>query len=83
MTKTCRNCKHRCFASWSGIEYCLPYEMTETEAEEIETAESCDRYETGTPDCLNKDYDCPSASAGDYSPSSPWNAPGMSIRDFV
>ena len=25
----------------------------------------------------------PSATAGDYSPSSPWNAPGMSVRDFI
>ena len=25
----------------------------------------------------------PSASAGDYSPSCPWNAPGMSISDFI
>ena len=25
----------------------------------------------------------PSASAGDYSPSNPWNAPGMSIYDFI
>lgn len=24
----------------------------------------------------------PSATNGDYSPSCPWNAPGMSIRDF-
>lgn len=25
----------------------------------------------------------PSATAGDYSPSCPWNAPGMSIHDFI
>ena len=25
----------------------------------------------------------PSATAGDYSPSNPWDAPGMSIRDFI
>lgn len=25
----------------------------------------------------------PSASAGDYSPSNPWNAPGMSLSDFI
>lgn len=25
----------------------------------------------------------PSATAGDYSPSCPWNAPGMSISDFI
>lgn len=25
----------------------------------------------------------PSATNGDYSPSNPWDAPGMSIRDFI
>ena len=25
----------------------------------------------------------PSATRGDYIPSSPWNAPGMSIHDFI
>lgn len=25
----------------------------------------------------------PSATKGDYSPSSPWNAPGMSVSDFI
>ena len=24
-----------------------------------------------------------SCTARDYSPSSPWNAPGMSVRDFI
>ena len=26
---------------------------------------------------------CPSATAGDYGPGNPWDAPGMSIRDFI
>lgn len=25
----------------------------------------------------------PSATHGDYSPSNPWDAPGMSVRDFI
>ncbi len=25
----------------------------------------------------------PSAENGDYSPSNPWNAPGMSMKDFI
>lgn len=29
------------------------------------------------------DYYTPSATHGDYSPSCPWNAPGMSISDFI
>lgn len=26
---------------------------------------------------------CQSSTNGDYSPSNPWNAPGMNIRDFI
>lgn len=26
---------------------------------------------------------CPSATAHDYGPSNPWDAPGMSVRDFI
>lgn len=32
------------------------------------------------------DYDddyCPSSTNGDYSPNNPWDAPGMSVRDFI
>jgi hypothetical protein len=30
------------------------------------------------------DYEyTPSSTNGDYSPSNPWDAPGMSIRDFI
>lgn len=86
MTKrSCANCKYRMFSGWDGmIESCLDYEMAETEADEIESAKDCKRYEEGTPPCLERDDDyCPSATAGDYSPSAPWNAPGMSVRDFI
>lgn len=30
-----------------------------------------------------EDHYCPSSTCGDYSPSCPWNAPGMSIHDFI
>ncbi len=81
--RKCGNCKHRCFSSWSGIDYCMGYEMACSEAEEIEAAENCGAYEEGTPPCLEEERYCPSSSMGDYSPSSPWNAPGMSVRDFI
>lgn len=34
---------------------------------------------------LEEDYDCEhmSSTNGDYSPSNPWDAPGMSIKDFI
>lgn len=41
-----------------------------------------DRFEAE----LDPDYDdhyIPSATNGDYSPSNPWDAPGMSIHDFI
>ena len=81
--RKCGNCKNRCYNSWSGIDYCLDYEMITTDEEEIEVAKKCTIFEEGTPDCLVDDDYCPSATGGDYSPSSPWNAPGMSIRDFI
>ena len=37
-------------------------------------------------DCEQDDEDeeyIPSATNGDYSPSNPWDAPGMSISDFI
>ena len=81
--KKCGNCKHRAFSDMFGIDYCLDYEMACTEDEEVKAASNCHIYEEGTPDCLCRDEYCPSATAGDYSPSSPWNAPGMSVRDFI
>ena len=33
-------------------------------------------------DCDDDDY-VPSSTNGDYSPSNPWDAPGMSIKDFI
>ena len=29
-----------------------------------------------------KEHYTPSSTAGDYGPSNPWQAPGMSVRDF-
>lgn len=80
--RKCGNCKNRCYSSWSGIESCMWYSMTTTEEEEIKEAADCGKYEEGDPECLKEEHYCPSATAGDYSPSSPWNAPGMSIKDF-
>ena len=35
-------------------------------------------------DCYDEDDEyCPSSTNGDYSPSNPWDAPGMSVRDFI
>ena len=46
----------------------------------LEDAENEDEW--GEPDWDDEDY-IPSAENGDYSPSAPWLAPGMSERDFI
>ena len=55
--------------------------------------DACDFYETiaeliaqdsSEIDCEESDDEyTSSATAGDYSPSNPWDAPGMNIRDFI
>jgi len=82
--RRCGNCKNRMWESYDIIECCMWYEMTTTEEEEIEEASMCGKYEKGTPECcLEDEHYCPSATAGDYSPSNPWAAPGNSIHDFI
>ena len=42
--------------------------------------------ETAIDNVMREDDDdeyIPSCTRGDYSPSNPWDAPGMSIRDFI
>ncbi len=86
--RTCANCKHRVFVSgyedFRGrplYEPCLGYEMACTKEEEIETAMHCSRY--AFDDREPEEEYTPSATNGDYSPSNPWDAPGMSIHDFI
>lgn len=79
--KACRNCKYRWWNSWSGIDCCIDYEMAESIEDEIAAAKNCRRYELGDPE--GNDNYTPSATNRDYGPSNPWDAPGMSIRDFI
>ena len=81
--RKCGNCKHRAYSSMFGVDYCMDYEMLTTEEEEIKAAKDCQRYEEGTPSCYEDDDYCPSVTGGDYGPGNPWDAPGMSIRDFI
>ena len=80
VNRTCSNCKNRRFASWDGYDYCLDYEMGCCEEDYVRAASGCKIYEFDDGD--DEDY-CPSATRGDYSPSNPWDAPGMSIKDFI
>lgn len=49
---------------------------------EKEAAELADREVEWDPDFQDGRY-CPSSTAGDYGPGNPWDAPGMSIHDFI
>jgi hypothetical protein len=51
--------------------------LAETELVDGET-ESCDDFE----EYYEEEY-TPSSTNRDYSPSNPWDAPGMSIKDFI
>lgn len=45
-------------------------------------AYSCD-YHYVNGECIRREEYVPSAENGDYSPSNPWDAPGLSIKDFI
>lgn len=50
---------------------------TPAQRDEAKGACGCDE------DYSDGDHYCPSATAGDYGPGNPWDAPGMSIKDFI
>lgn len=56
MTKrSCANCEHRAWSSWSGIDYCMWYEMVTTDEEYEKESAVCQKYEEGTPYCLTEE----------------------------
>ena len=61
----------------TGDDYCW-FHIEEDESVVCLDCESLD-------DCYDEDDEeyIPSSTNGDYSPSNPWDAPGMSIRDFI
>ncbi len=71
-------CKNRKYPTFCGYDYCLHYEMSRCNGCDL----SCPRYEAETEEDREEDY-CPCATRGDYSPGNPWDAPGMSISDFI
>ena len=74
--KTCKNCA-RYFRDERNLCY-----LAESEQVNCET-EACEDFIQAY-DCDDEDeYYTPSATYGDYSPSNPWDAPGMSIHDFI
>ena len=68
--RSCSNCLYM------DLDWCIDCQMA---TDWKQTAKDCTRYKYKEPE---EEY-TPSATAGDYSPSNPWDAPGMSIRDFI
>ena len=70
--KRCKDCE-RYFKDAHNL--CYLAEIDEVDGE-TEACESFEKY-------YNEEEYIPSATNGDYSPSNPWDAPGMSIKDFI
>ena len=66
----------------NGNHYCHYEDNGVSESERCRVCCGLGVDEDPYPDDYEDDY-CPSATNGDYSPSNPWDAPGMSIRDFI
>ena len=84
MARSCANCWYKHYDNWGFMELCghLEYELSLDEEKSLrEIAEKCERYREYKDDD-DEEY-TPSATHGDYSPSNPWDAPGMSISDFI
>ena len=69
-------CKNRFRPGMFGMDPYGSYEIDICDARDA----FCSCYEPDTDD--DEPY-CPSSTAGDYGPGNPWDAPGMSIRDFI
>lgn len=82
--RTCDNCVYRYSMGWDGVlESCIDYAKVDPGEEAERMAANCTGYLYGTPSCLEEDEYTPSSTFRDYGPSNPWDAPGMSIRDFI
>ena len=75
----CALCRNRFIDIMFGREPCSLYEMDGCDARDP----GCSRYEPETDDDRGSGMYTPSSTAGDYGPGNPWDAPGMSIRDFI
>ena len=80
--RKCTNCKNKEHHYWDELIPCMGYEQVGNDEEDVATAADCSRYEEAEDQEKEERY-TPSACAGDYSPSNPWDAPGMSVSDFI
>lgn len=84
MCKSCFNCaRYEVYVGYyDEIETCLDYQYAGCDAT---VAETCEDYKEKpqTDEAEEEEHEYRSATRGDYSPSCPWNAPGMSISDFI
>lgn len=78
--KSCNTCKHLYNDGWGGMCDILDYQSSINTDPLFDYANSCNNYKYYN--WKEEEY-TPSATAGDYSPSCPWNAPGMRVSDFL
>lgn len=85
--KSCANCKNRASHGWDGMpDYCMGYEFCFDEETERKTAEECENFEEGECQAMLdyfEDRHSASRPGVDFGPSNPWDAPGMSVSDFI
>lgn len=90
--RTCTNCKRNCVVNYDGLldTGCMDYEMSGGDEEEAKKlAANCPSYDYGSPEYWEEFWDDyherrhTSSYCGDYGPSNPWDAPGMSVSDFI
>lgn len=89
---TCLNCKRHCVVSYDGFlePGCMDYEMySGSDEDAMKLAANCPSYDYGSQEYWDNFFDDynerrhTSSYCGDYGPSNPWDAPGMSISDFI
>ena len=81
--KSCDNCAYRMHTGFMGNrEPCFGWECCLTAEDAIKTAKKCKDWRMEA-DSEDDEHEHTSATEGDYSPSNPWDAPGMNVRDFI
>ena len=79
--KSCDNCANRMCEGMFGREPCFGWECCVDAEEAVKVASACEDY---VPEDEEDDEEyIPSSTAGDYGPGNPWDAPGMSVSDFI
>lgn len=78
--------RHGQDATWCDsdiIEQLIECGLTEKDFSEYGFGDFVEDYFKDPEEDFDDEEYTPSSTNGDYSPSNPWDAPGMSVRDFI